>query len=411
MDNSGVGHIKVPGFGEIPLDNELKCEDRFAHGINAWQQVPAVTMREITMVAVMNSLTDMPDWHKDVFDEETLAQWRQEAFMTQPLMSDKAWAWCVEELRDKAIDFTQNQYIRVLDTDSCVCKSDTLVPQQLQISLLSGIKPPLLKTRQNPDRNNDGEVLTTVNPFLYPLVYGRSPVLMEGGRVEMPDVNGEWRSSSTVTSAPYHEDKRINCTSVHEFLELKRFEPWRDDRAFGDVDYAGEEAYFWSFKYQWLPSEVEFTSKSDSASNEVKITSYMNNLHPAHNLIYRSLETLISLAINLWNECLIKGQKCWERYDSNIDQRGRVPLRIVTYGAEWENEFPEWTQAFDTLRRLRLTRYLKAKKTSEEIRQDKVHGFDRIDELIEVEERLKWWSDMEDGSRVSPTPRRRNHRA
>jgi hypothetical protein len=61
MDNSGIGRLNVPGFGDIPLDKELRCEDRFPHGINEWEQVPAVTMREIAMVAVMNLLTDKLD--------------------------------------------------------------------------------------------------------------------------------------------------------------------------------------------------------------------------------------------------------------------------------------------------------------------------------------------------------------
>lgn len=391
MDNTGVGCLKVPGFGGIPLDKELRCEDRFTHGINEWEQVPAVTMREISMVTVMNLLTDKLDWHKDVFNQEILTQWRKEAFATQPLMSEKAWAWCVEELRGKANEFNQKQYLRVLDTGSCVCKSDILVPEQLHIDLQSGIKP--LLTHQHP--RDDGEpVLSIVDPSLYPLVYGRSPVLMEGGQVEMPDVHGEWRLSGTATTAPKHVDQRVNSESVQAFMESNPFEPWRSGHAFGQVDDDSIEAFLWSFKYQWLPSEVEFTSESD----DVWITSYINNLHPAHNMLYRGLETLISLTIKPWNDCLIK---CWSANDRC--QHGQVPLRIITYGVEWEDEFPEWTQAFDSVRRVRLAKYLEAKKTVKEIRQDTENGPWRMGELKEAKRNMEAYSDMK-GLKPIPEP-------
>jgi hypothetical protein len=73
MDNSGHGPLQVPGFGSIPIDHGLECEDRFAHGIKEWKQVPAVTARELAMVAVMNTLTDKPEWHVNIFNDQIVA--------------------------------------------------------------------------------------------------------------------------------------------------------------------------------------------------------------------------------------------------------------------------------------------------------------------------------------------------
>jgi hypothetical protein len=36
-------------------------------------------VRELAMMDVMDKLTDKPDWHKKVFDEEIVAKWRKEA--------------------------------------------------------------------------------------------------------------------------------------------------------------------------------------------------------------------------------------------------------------------------------------------------------------------------------------------
>ncbi len=38
-----------------------------------------LTVRETAMMVVMDLLTDKPDWHTKVFDEEIAEKWRQEA--------------------------------------------------------------------------------------------------------------------------------------------------------------------------------------------------------------------------------------------------------------------------------------------------------------------------------------------
>ena len=71
------------------------------------------------MVSVMNIITDKFGWDLNMFDEKMVAEWREEAFKSTPLMSEQAWNWCLAELRDKAVLFSKNHYIRVLDTGSC----------------------------------------------------------------------------------------------------------------------------------------------------------------------------------------------------------------------------------------------------------------------------------------------------
>lgn len=187
LETSGRGPLLVPGFHGIPIHYELRSEDRFAHGEREWRQTPGVTAREKAMVQLMNKITDKPGWHVDVFDNKVVNKWREKAFKTSPLVSEKAWGWCLTELRDKAIYFGETQHVRVLDTGSCICKSDSADLQSLADSIRSSATP-LLEHHRNTENwqpTSDDPILNLVDPSLFPLVYGRSLVLPDGGRVDL----------------------------------------------------------------------------------------------------------------------------------------------------------------------------------------------------------------------------------
>lgn len=81
----------------------------------------------------------------------------------------------------------------------------------------------------------------------------------------------------------------------------------------------------YSSRFQWLPTEVNFTGTAP----DVKITSYINNLHPSHHIsLYSTISKIMGKAIPMWNEMLIK------------DYRGRVPSRFDVCEAE-SGEKPE----------------------------------------------------------------------
>ncbi|KAJ5987324.1 hypothetical protein N7451_011689 [Penicillium sp. IBT 35674x] len=271
LDNSGRAPLQVPGFGEASIDCEIQCDARFAHGMNEWCQGPAVTARELAMNTTMNNITDQPEWHVDVFNDQVVAQWRKEAFETSSLLSDKAWSWCLKEL---PIYLRENQHIRVLEAGSCVCKSDTTTSHSLSALFRSTAAPLFEQQKQeqaNGDRQSD-QVFTLVDPSLFPLVYGRTLVLSHGGQVDLQDV---LRSYKDTTIAPQHFDKREDSAALE-----------RDINKYGYISGRGispihsrSEVYRWSSNDQCLPCEVEF--RKDSGT-EVQITSYINNLHPAH---------------------------------------------------------------------------------------------------------------------------------
>lgn len=174
MDNSGKKPICVPGFGwdldfEFPYDSD--GHERFAHGANDWKLEHRLTVREVSMLGLMNALTDKLNWNEKVFDEEIIEKWRQEA-LAMPFISEKAWEWCLAELRDKARKFEKTGYVSALDNGSGCIKSDRLVGEELRQELIDAVRPLQDVPAENRDwhpRSND-QVLNLVHPSLFPLV-------------------------------------------------------------------------------------------------------------------------------------------------------------------------------------------------------------------------------------------------
>ncbi|RAH40445.1 DUF4246 domain-containing protein [Aspergillus brunneoviolaceus CBS 621.78] len=322
FDNTGSCPLRVPGFSGIPLDYEFDFNQRFAHGAreNYSRRAIRLTAPEVQMLRLMERITDIPNWEHDVFNEQNLAQWRAQASSSyasldsnsdqdvdMDLITTKAWLWCVAELKDKAKGFRDTGYVIVLNADSGVCKiDDKALGDDLQEALR-----PLLPTRKG------GGIHDLVDPSLYMLVYGRTTVLSHGGRVALPAADGsisQFYPPSTdprLATAPAQDPSRsITALIPRELFYLQ------DNLKLQQV----------SFRFQWLPCEVEFAEPSGTA---VRITSYINNLHPSHTQAYSAIEKLISRAIGPWNEVLVKGAG------------GRMPRRIYTYGVtDREEECP-----------------------------------------------------------------------
>ncbi|OBT47266.1 hypothetical protein VE00_03432 [Pseudogymnoascus sp. WSF 3629] len=322
MDNSGRGPLLVPGFGGMSIYYELS-DERFADTVTGWEQKPALTAPEMAMLQLMSDLTDKSGWNVDVFNDTIVTKWREETFKAQEaraqeeelkmrVISERAWDWCILELRDKALTFDEDRFVRLFDAGSAVCKSDVLVSESARLKLKDGIAP-LLK-RPISDRNQE----TPVDPSLFPLAYGKTSVLTEG----QVCLGAAVESFGTGKLSPRPLDERLNTSDVDS----------RIDAGYADVFLESDETddvrpFLWSSNYQLLPCEVEFYESG--TGTDAHITSYINNLHPIHyQSVYDFVEKLISLAIKPWNECLVKGEKA------------RWPIRIRTYSLTWEPEFP-----------------------------------------------------------------------
>jgi hypothetical protein len=291
--HNGGGPLKVPGFGHA-VDFELDRfkQQRFQHGVNDFRNERLV-VREIAMLALMDAITEKPRWQEKVFDETIVEKWRAEA-TAMPLISSMAWDWCLRELREKTEFLAEHGFIKTFETGSACAKADGLIDDDLRDELLAGVEP-LLNVKESAKDwhpNSNDQVLNLVHPSLYPLVYGRTHVLQEGlvGLSDCVESCGKGVLTQEPTIEPPKKSYGYNTHAS------------RDDR--------------FSTRFQWLPAEVRFKGEG----LDVEFTSYINNLHPnQHNGLYSTISKVMSKAIPMWNEVLVK------------DYHGRVPPRIITW--------------------------------------------------------------------------------
>lgn len=164
--------------------------------------------------------------------------------------------------------------IPVLDSCSCVLKSDTAIPVQLKNELKNAVAALEALPEQHKDWHpgSDGKVLDLVHPSLYPLVHGRSRVL------------------------PNSTAGLDNC--VRTIGKGRIIPPPSKGKPYWSRD------YHWSDRFQWLPCDVSFQDGTNA-----KIESYINNLHPVdHRDIYMVIEKIITKAIPFWNIVC----QCWD---------------------------------------------------------------------------------------------------
>ncbi|KAK4188160.1 hypothetical protein QBC35DRAFT_473900 [Podospora australis] len=278
-----------------------------------------ITVREVAMMLVMDRLTDKPDWHIKVFNDEIAEKWRQEA-MAWP--EDDLWNriqhfeidegrqnlhpdwyperpknlldracvdYCIQELRHKAEHFERTGIIPTLDATFSIAKSDTIVPESLHQSLREAFARLQADQVSNPDwhPNTNETVQDLVHPSMYPLIYGRS-LFLENEEVGVEDAVDKWAGKGKVI--PRHGEKD---SSTREAPPRRQY---RYDR----VGSGKVPLDFWSNTYQWLPANLKFTDDGG-----VKFASYINNLHPTkYRDIYSTIEKLVEKSLPLWDLCL-----------------------------------------------------------------------------------------------------------
>ncbi|TFK71012.1 hypothetical protein BDN72DRAFT_870138 [Pluteus cervinus] len=288
--------------------------------------MPLTTLREISMMNLMNSLTDKPKWDVKVFDPEIISKWKTETLGTPGIdFSERMFDWCIAELQYKAGKLQETGSIVVFNGGAV--KSDTIVPEDLRLSFIDAVKPleDVSAKFQDWHPGSDGKVLDLVHPSLFPLVYSRSHIL-----------------PCDTTSL---EDCISRC-GEGEIIPVSKERAPRAPQSWGPYVYDP-----FSIKFQWLPCEV------DISSGHPRIRSYINNLHPQQqSKLYELIEKLISHAIPLWNSTLtpqrtghhlrILYTEC--KYDPNYRDRSIGPqfqqderFRTESWTEYW-NRRKEW---------------------------------------------------------------------
>lgn len=157
----------------------------------------------------------------------------------------------MKELRENAEMARSKGFSPAISANAVVFKSDTLVNDALLKQLKSAVDP----LEHVPDHLKDwhpssrGQVLDLVHPSLFPLVYGRSRILLN--------------DTVPLDDSILHAGKGSNISEPED----------------SHLDDAGlwypRKKILYSKRFQWLPCEVELQK-----DGFVEITSYVNNLHP-----------------------------------------------------------------------------------------------------------------------------------
>jgi len=162
--------------------------------------------------------------------------------------------------------------VNVLDSELNIVKSDSAVPTEVQDELRAAVKV----LEDVPDRlkdwhpGSDNLVLDLVHPSLFPVVWGLTRALEEG-------------------TVPLEDCIKYTGKGVKVAEHIPQ--PAGDRR--WDVP------ELWS-SHQWLPAELGF-----GADGAVKITSYINNLHPVkHKALYSVLERIAAATLRVWDDSL-----------------------------------------------------------------------------------------------------------
>ncbi len=214
--------------------------------------------------------------------------------------------------------------IHTLDLDAAVIKSDTAVSSDLKQALQVAAAP----LENVPDRlkdwhpGSDGKVLDLVHPSLFPLIYGRSRILSSGS-VELKD-SASYIGKGEVIATP--DDTQVTDTQSEDQSEDQ-----------SEAQPEGTNPKFWSKAFQWLPCDVVF------AGEGVKITSYINNLHPKlHPELYSVIERVIAKSIPLWNLTLSS---------TYAGRRARILHEYTDYDYPWGRDHWDGTNGNRVLQR------------------------------------------------------------
>ncbi|KAI9932099.1 hypothetical protein ASPWEDRAFT_171776 [Aspergillus wentii DTO 134E9] len=235
------------------------------------------TLWEIFMMQMMNAITDKPEWHKKVFDENITSKWKQEIADSGRDLTPEMIDYVIDELKYNSKAFQETGIISAFDGE--VVKSDTAISEELRHALKEAVRPleEIPEDQKDYHPSSDDKVVDLVHPSLFPLVYGRSRILKD-----------------TVTGL----DDFLNRSGQGETLAV----PPEKDAWIGYGNYLsrGRSRTPYSRKFQWLPCDVELDD-----NDGCRIASYINNLRPdKHSNLYEIIQKIISQTIPLWNKTL-----------------------------------------------------------------------------------------------------------
>ncbi|WYZ40016.1 hypothetical protein EsH8_IV_000357 [Colletotrichum jinshuiense] len=281
-DDGELGPLIRPGFGMVV---NAMPENMFPSAVVDWQ-ASTLTWAEAAILWFIDQITNKPDWHVKVFNNEIVSKWKAEVLAVDwpavglqfAYFDDDMFEFSLGELRDKAELFKATGLIPVFDASAAVIKSDNAIPPEVKAELKRGVAPleDVPEHEKDWHPGSDGKVLDLVHPSLWPLVYGVSRIVADK-RVPLKDIVNACGTGKVIP------EPGMDTGDMPAWTNLWRY----------DYPYVQR---LWSTKFQWLPCDVEI---EDGKPN---IVSYINNLHPQHHAgLYATIEKVIEKALPMWD--------------------------------------------------------------------------------------------------------------
>ena len=209
-------------------------------------------------------------------------------------------AYCVAELRHRAESITPLDPPPTFVYNGDVYKFDNALSPAFRSRFQNAV---VAFESKVPEDTTDGlpgssqAVRNVVDPFLFPLLYGRTHVLPGDTLLTLKDCISRC-GDGVVVEIPAD----LECEDTN------RLEPDRDNW------YAGAPIPRFSNRFQCLPCEVDISTefaRSDTSflahlgrsihDIHARITSYINNLHPVHERqLYSLVEEILTATIPVW---------------------------------------------------------------------------------------------------------------
>ncbi|KAF8752463.1 hypothetical protein RHS01_07674 [Rhizoctonia solani] len=187
---------------------------------------------ELEMMRLSAELRGRPHWWIKYRNRSNLAKWKQEAIAQAEYMKESHIDYVLEELDGyaKLRDEATGLEVACYDT---IWQSDTLIPPSLKNRLIDGVAnlENVSKSEQDWPPRLNRQIFNLVNPSLYPIVYGR-----------------------TLSYPEESEDRDPATLQVH----LRPPHSW-----------PGEDEYFVSKRFQWLPTDFQVSEDGKSTIEEI----------------------------------------------------------------------------------------------------------------------------------------------
>lgn len=220
------------------------------------------------MLALINELTDMPDWHRIIFEPETVFEWKSAKLLSGRDITRSMVDWvsfqnhicqvlrflkpvqCAEEVKYYVSDFAASRIIRAIDGG--ITKSDDCVDPLLQKELRKAASA--LRGKKAGAESPTSQVKDVVDPSLFPFAFEKTKVLRYG---------------PTALS-----DCILRCGEG----EAVKMPPEGDGRQSDPIKYPNDMA--WSRRFQWLPFDVQFKDGGQGASRYILPLTKLGNIQP-----------------------------------------------------------------------------------------------------------------------------------